>query len=72
MTKNSKPKNTAPENQEAEEEGQKIGIRSFKDGYRRCGIAHPAAVVVHPLSKFTEEELEILCSDPNLSVRLSD
>ena len=45
-----------------------IRIRSKQDGFRRCGMAHPARPVEYPDDKFSEEELEILKAEPMLVV----
>lgn len=45
-----------------------IIITSKQDGFRRCGIAHPATPVEYPDDRFTEEELAELSSEPKLVV----
>lgn len=45
-----------------------IRIRSIKDGFRRCGVAHPAEPTEYPDDQFTDEELEVLKSEPMLFV----
>lgn len=45
-----------------------IRIRSLKDGFRRCGIAHSAQPVEYPDEQFTADELEQLLTEPMLSV----
>jgi len=45
-----------------------IIITSKKDGFRRCGIAHPATTTEYPDDRFTEEELEVLRKEPMLVV----
>lgn len=49
-------------------EKKSIFIRSLKDGFRRCGIAHPAEWVEHPEGSFTDKEIEILKNEPKLIV----
>lgn len=45
-----------------------IKIISKKDGFRRCGIAHPAASVIHPDGTFTAEQIKVLKTEPMLIV----
>jgi hypothetical protein len=45
-----------------------LKIISKKDGFRRCGIAHPAAPVIYPDGKFTPEQIAILKAEPMLIV----
>ena len=47
-----------------------IRITSKKDGFRRCGIAHPATPTEHPDGRFTEKELKILQAEPMLVVQV--
>ena len=47
-----------------------VRIKSARDGYRRCGVAHPKAATDHPADRFSAEELERLQADPVLSVEL--
>ena len=49
-----------------------VRIKSARDGYRRCGVAHPKQVTDHPADRFTEAELERLQADPVLTVTLVD
>ncbi|MFH1034189.1 MAG: HI1506-related protein, partial [Pseudomonadota bacterium] len=50
-----------------------IRITSKKDGFRRCGVAHPAAPTDHPNQAFTPEQLAALEAEPMLVVqRLAD
>lgn len=46
----------------------RIRITSKIDGFRRGGIAHPATPVDHKISDFTEEQLDALWNEPNLTV----
>jgi hypothetical protein len=45
-----------------------IRITSKKDGFRRCGIAHPAKPQEYPNDKFSKKELAVLKADPMLIV----
>ena len=45
-----------------------IRIQSKKDGFRRCGMAHPKGPVDYPEDRFTAEELAILKAEPMLTV----
>lgn len=49
-----------------------IRIKSKRDGYHRCGVAHPKVATQHPADRFTEAELERLQADPVLTVELLD
>ncbi|OBY60456.1 HI1506-related protein [Pseudomonas sp. AU12215] len=49
-----------------------VRIKSSRDGYRRCGVAHPKQATDHPADRFTEAELERLQADPVLTVTLVD
>ena len=43
-----------------------IRITAKRNGFRRCGMAHSEAGRNHPLTDFTEEQLEALVNDPML------
>lgn len=45
-----------------------IIIRSLREGFRRCGIAHSVEPVEYPDERFTADELEQLLDEPVLSV----
>lgn len=45
-----------------------IRITSKRDGFRRCGIEHPATAVDHPVDQFTKEQLKALKAEPMLVV----
>jgi Mu-like prophage FluMu N-terminal domain len=45
-----------------------ITITSKKDGFRRCGIAHPATAIEYPDKQFSKKELEILEKESMLTV----
>lgn len=45
-----------------------IFIKSIQDGFRRCGIAHPAEWVEHPAGTFNDEQIERLKKEPKLVV----
>lgn len=46
-----------------------IRIISKKDGFRRCGVAHPGTATDHADDKFTKKELERLKNEPMLIVQ---
>lgn len=48
-----------------------ITIVSKRDGFRRCGIAHPAAPTTYPEGRFTDDELARLEAEPMLVVTRS-
>lgn len=43
-----------------------IVITSKRDGFRRCGIAHPGTPTPYPNDFFTDEQLEALGKEPQL------
>ncbi|MEW5897736.1 MAG: HI1506-related protein [Bacillota bacterium] len=45
-----------------------VRITSKVDGYRRCGVLHPARPTDYPDGQFTGEQLAILKADPLLAV----
>ena len=45
-----------------------IIITSRKDGFRRAGLAHPAAATEYPDGFFSQEQLEMLRTEPMLQV----
>ena len=45
-----------------------IRIIAKRDGFRRCGVAHPAQPTDHPNDSFTGEQIEILKAEPMLTV----
>ena len=47
-----------------------IRITAKRDGFRRCGIAHPAAATDYPDKAFSEKHLEILKNEPMLVVEI--
>lgn len=47
-----------------------IRIKSKRDGYHRCGVAHPKVTTDRPAARFTKAELERLQADPVLTVEL--
>lgn len=47
-----------------------IVITSKRDGFRRCGVAHPARPTEHPDDAFTAEQLVELLAEPNLVVNV--
>ncbi|MHC1700290.1 MAG: HI1506-related protein [Humidesulfovibrio sp.] len=46
-----------------------IIITAKKDGFRRCGMAHPAKPVEHPDGTYSEEQLATLRAEPMLVVQ---
>lgn len=49
-----------------------IRITSKQDGFRRCGVAHPAAATSHRDDAFTAVQLVRLQAEPMLIVELLD
>jgi hypothetical protein len=50
-----------------------VRITSLQEGFRRCGVAHPAGATDYPDDRFTKAELAILKAEPVLLVEeLSD
>jgi len=49
-----------------------ITITSKVDGYRRCGVEHPAHPIQYPDDRFTPEVLAILQSTPVLKVEIQE
>lgn len=47
---------------------QTIRITAKQDGFRRCGVAHPATVTEHPAARFPEDDLARLEAEPMLIV----
>lgn len=47
-----------------------IQITCARDGFRRCGVAHPRGPVMYEDDHFSEESLEILKADPMLTVTM--
>lgn len=47
-----------------------IRITSKRDGFRRCGVEHPAQPTAHPDDRFTPGELERLKAEPMLVVEV--
>lgn len=45
-----------------------IHIRSRKDGFRRCGVAHATQWTGYPDDRFTHDEIERLRAEPMLQV----
>lgn len=45
-----------------------IRITAKRDGFRRCGVNHPAVPTEHPSDAFTEDELTVLKQEPMLIV----
>lgn len=49
-----------------------LRIRSKKDQFRRCGVAHSSEWTEYPDGRFTAEEVETLRAEPMLQVELGD
>ncbi|MDA8428934.1 MAG: HI1506-related protein [Geobacteraceae bacterium] len=47
-----------------------IRIASKQDGFRRCGIAHPAEALEYADDQFTAAELKTLQAEPMLLVEV--
>lgn len=47
-----------------------IRITSKTAGFRRCGVAHPAAPTDYPDDRFSREELKRLRTEPMLTVEI--
>ena len=47
-----------------------IRIKAKTPGFRRCGVAHPAAATEYPAERFTPAELLILQAEPELHVEV--
>ncbi|GGB55087.1 hypothetical protein GCM10011316_28970 [Roseibium aquae] len=39
-----------------------------RDGFRRCGVHHPAEPVEHGAGRFSDAEIAVLKAEPNLVV----
>lgn len=48
--------------------GRKIRIASRIEGFRRGGIAHPAAPTDHDVTEFSVDELAAILAEPTLIV----
>ena len=47
-----------------------IRIKSKRDNFRRCGMAHPKGPVKYPDGKFSQKELAVLKAEPMLTVEM--
>ncbi|WP_085211635.1 HI1506-related protein [Methylomagnum ishizawai] len=47
-----------------------IRITSKRDGFRRCGVAHPATPTEYPADRFTNEQIARLRAEPMLFVEI--
>lgn len=47
-----------------------IRITSIKDGFRRCGVAHPKKPTEYPDDRFSKKELDIFNDEPMLFVEV--
>ncbi|MDJ1463409.1 HI1506-related protein [Nitratireductor sp. GZWM139] len=50
--------------------GPTVRIAARREGFRRCGMAHPKAETDYSSEQFTPDELEQLLSEPGLAVEL--
>lgn len=49
-----------------------IIITSKKDGFRRCGVAHPMAPTMYEDGSFTPDQINELQAEPMLTVQFDD
>ncbi len=47
-----------------------IRITSKKEGFRRCGVAHPSTVTEHADDAFTSAQLKQLQAEPMLLIEI--
>lgn len=47
-----------------------IAIVSKTEGFRRCGIPHPASMVEYPDGRFTPDEILRLQAEPMLEIEI--
>lgn len=47
-----------------------VRITAKRDGFRRCGVAHPAQPTEHPDDAFAPEQLAVLQAEPGLVVEI--
>jgi len=47
-----------------------IIIKSKREGFRRCGIAHHLEEITHPDGRFTPDEITRLQAEPRLTVKI--
>lgn len=47
-----------------------IRIIAKTEGFRRCGVAHSTKPTDHPDDRFSNEQLAMLCKDPELTVTI--
>jgi hypothetical protein len=47
-----------------------LRITSRRDGFRRCGIAHPATPTTHADGQFSAEQIAVLKAEPMLIVEV--
>ena len=47
-----------------------IIIKSKREGFRRCGVAHHLEEITYPDDRFTPDEIAILQAEPMLTVEL--
>jgi hypothetical protein len=51
------------------QEAHMLRIKSKRDKFRRCGVAHPATDMDYPDGRFTGDQIKILQAEPMLIVR---
>jgi hypothetical protein len=51
-------------------EKSRVSITAKVDGFRRCGIEHPATTVTYEEGRFTSTEIEMLQKEPKLVVHV--
>jgi hypothetical protein len=49
-----------------------IRIKSKREGFRRCGMAHPGHFAEYPDDRFSPEQIAILKAEPMLIVEVVD
>lgn len=49
-----------------------ICITSYRAGFRRCGVAHPAETTTYPDDFFSAEQMKQLHAEPMLQVEVED
>jgi hypothetical protein len=47
-----------------------IQVTAKKDGFRRCGVAHPKEATQYPDKRFTADQMETLKAEPMLVVEI--
>ena len=47
-----------------------IRISAHRDGFRRCGMAHPKEPAEYPDGTFSDEQIAVLTAEPMLTVQV--